>query len=141
VTQNWDLVANLNLNKIIYAYGWYGFRQAIHTKYEGSSTDEEWNFSYYMVGLGWYVTPVIKMYLGYGSVIEAKNEEDAPEYGSINEKGIGYDFHVYGYKIELGYRIVEVPLLSEDEIPVEDAPAQGNFETFYVGFSAPFSLW
>lgn len=140
-TDNYDLVGSLNFNKIIFAYAWYGQRHVFHTEYKGSSTDPEWHYKYLMAGLGWYITPRFKIFAGLGQVTEYQNDGDSVDYGGINEKGVAYDIPIYGYKLEIGYRIVEVPLSTDRDIPVDEAPAQGNFEAFSVGFTAPFSLW
>lgn len=140
-TENYDFIASLNLNKIIYAYAWYGTRHVFHTDYVDSATDPEWHYKYLMGGLGWYITPRFKIFAGLGQVTESQNTGDSVDYGGINEKGVAYDIPIYGYKLEVGYRIVEVPLSTDQDIPVDEAPAQGNFEAFSVGFTAPFSLW
>lgn len=138
--ENFDIVANLNLNKVLFGYIWYGERRAVHDKAEQSATEPDWHFKYYGAGGGWYFTPVFKAFVGVGKVIDAENDGDAPSYAAFKEYGVGYDISVYSYKIELTYRYVDVPI-DKDNVPVEYWPARGSYSTFSVGITAPFSLW
>lgn len=139
--ENYDITFNMNMNKIIFLYGWIGNRHVFHDEYEGSSTEKEWHYQYYMFGMGWYIYPTIKIFGGTGQVIKAENDGKAPGYGNIFERGITFDKHVYGYKVEFTYRTVDVPISGDGSVRVEDAPAKGSFEAFSIGITAPFSLW
>ncbi len=137
---NFDVFAAMNFNRVLYGYAWYGERDVVHDKAIGSATEPEWKFKYYGFGLGFYFTPVFKFFGGAGNVIEAKNEGEVPSYGALYEYGVGYDYHINNYKIELAYRMVNVPI-DTDEVPAAEWPARASFQTFSVGITAPFSLW
>jgi hypothetical protein len=139
---NFDIQASLNLNKVLYVYGWWGQRYVAHDKIDRSAFEQEWQYQYAMAGIGFYFNPVMKVFGGGGKVIKADNNGDdhVDDYGTMIEYGVAFDKELsVGYKVELGWRFVKVPF--KDEVALSELPAKGDYQAVSVAITVPFSLW
>ena len=105
--------------------------------YENSTYAPEWDNYSITGGAHLYLTPVLRVFGGFGKIMAKDEEGKEPDLGSAVEKGIKYDIPLGDYKIVLVYKIVEASLNSEDP-EIEEATGEQNYSIIGVTLSIPF---
>jgi len=138
-TDNFDFGLIHNLSSQLFAYIWAGNRSTIKNEYAGSEYATEIESQMIFAGVGFYFTPVLKVFGGAGQIVASDKDGKDIDYGTPMERGIGLDIPVMGYKVEVSYRFVEAQIQSGDEaVPVEELTGEGTFSAMSISLIIPF---
>lgn len=135
--ENYTFRGKHNFSSVLNVYGSYSTSSLDKRDYEGSLYDTNWQYQTIMMGVGWYVHPVIEIFGGVGKVM-AKNSEGSEELGMAIEYGIKahYALNQLGYKVVAGLLTREVPLAEEDAHIIR-SQAEASATQIYIGVSLP----
>ncbi len=138
--ENFTFRGKHNFSPVLNVYVSYSVATFEKTDYEGSLYDKTWQYQTAMLGVGWYVHPVIEIFWGAGKV-QAKNAEGAEELGLAIEYGIKahYPINQFGYKLIGGLLTREVPL-ADDNVDISRSQAEASATYIFVGVAFPIGV-
>lgn len=134
---NIDARLTHNISPTLYAYLWAGNRNIEKDEYEGSAYTKEWESRMVFAGFGVYITPVFKIFGGFGIIWVEDSEGNKPDLKTPAERGIGYDVPIgnNGNKLSFEYRFIEAKM--KDKPPVEEVLGDGGFSTVSIAYVVP----
>lgn len=108
-------------------------------KYDNTKYDNEWTGYNAVAGVHIYITPIIRIYGGFGYFALKDNDGNQPDYETANELGIKFDIPMdkWGYKLVLGYKMVEAHI-ADDNLDASEAIADGSYNAISFTISLPF---
>ncbi|MCK5606248.1 hypothetical protein KAR91_30390 [Candidatus Pacearchaeota archaeon] len=141
LSENIDLNVVYNVTSGWYGYMWYGERNAVKEEYPDSDYEPEWSSRMLVAGIGIYLTPVLKVFIGGGRIwLENENGEE-PILETAVERGIALDIPLGTSspgKFVLAFRIIDSKLDIEDEDKtITQSQGSGSFNSVSIGFSFP----
>ncbi len=135
-TENFDIQIMHNLSRVLGVYAWYGTRNTKKNDIPGSKYTADFSSQALIGGVFFYLQPTIKVFGGAGK-IWLENENGDPDLETAIEKGIAFDFPVWGtYKITITYKIVEAQL--KDPV-IEEVSGDGGYSVGAIGLSIPLN--
>ena len=141
--ENVDVIFLGNLGPTFHWYTWIGTRTTEKKKYyyqdESDEYDRTWQSKMVFAGFGLYLHPIVRVFAGLGRISLSNTERTAPELSIADEFGIAFSIPFYNNRIELMYKSVDAAV-SGEEIAVEDAPADGSYNSFSVSVIFPIDI-
>ena len=141
--ENVDITFIGNLGPTFHWYTWIGSRATEKKKYtyenESEEYDNVWHSKMAFVGVGLYLHPIIRVFGGFGKIELSNDGKSAPGLSIADEFGIALSYPFYNNRIELMYKSVDASV-EGDDIPVQDAPADGSYNSFSVSFIFPIDF-
>lgn len=137
---NFSLIMKHNFSPVFNVYSTYSTAQVEKTDYKNSLYDKTWHYQTFIVGIGWYVHPVIELFAGVGKV-DARNSRGSEELGFALERGVRahWPLNHLGYKINLSLISREVPL-AEEGVEIERSPATATATWISAGITIPIGF-
>jgi len=137
---NFSFIFKHNFSNVFNIYGTYSTAQIEKTEYKNSLYDKTWHYQTVIGGVGWYVHPVIELFIGFGKV-DARNSEGSEDLGFAFERGLRahWALNNLGYKVNLSLISREVPLADEG-VEIERSPATATATWISVGITIPIGF-
>lgn len=137
---NYSFIFKHNFSNVFNVYGTYSTAQIEKTEYKNSLYDKTWHYQTVIAGAGWYIHPVIELFIGFGKV-EAQNSEGSEELGFAFERGLRahWALNNLGYKVNLSLISREVPLADEG-VEIERSPGTATATWISAGITIPIGF-
>lgn len=140
-SDTWSIEAIHNLSSVFGIFARYDVTKFEKRKYKDSEYSNKWEGYTAVAGIHFYITPVLRIYGGLGTIDIKDNEDNRPDggYGTVIDRGLKYDIPLdkWGYKVVLSYRIIDADVAGDD-VGSNDALADGSHNVLGVSVSIPF---